>query len=51
MKIQPSFWRLVATSLIGLAATVGLHAQEATGGKPRAFYISEFVVTDREGTH
>jgi uncharacterized protein (DUF1330 family) len=49
MKMKPNVWRLVATSFIALAATAGVHAQETPGGKPRAFYISEFVVSDREG--
>ena len=49
MKKKPIMRRLIATTVIGLATAAGLHAQEPPGGKPRAFYISEFVVTDREG--
>jgi uncharacterized protein (DUF1330 family) len=49
MKIKPGMRHLVATIVIGLAAATSLHAQEAPAGKPRAFYISEFVVTDRDG--
>jgi uncharacterized protein (DUF1330 family) len=49
MKKKPIMRRLIATTVIGLATAAGLHAQESPGGKPRAFYISEFVVTDREG--
>ena len=48
MKMKPRMRQLVATTLIGLAATAP-HAQEALAGKARAFYISEFLVTDREG--
>jgi uncharacterized protein (DUF1330 family) len=49
MKKKPSIRRLIATTVIGLTTAAGLHAQDAPGDKPRAFYISEFVVTDREG--
>jgi len=49
MKMKPGMRHLFATTVIGLAAASGPHAQEAPAGKARAFYISEFVVTDREG--
>jgi uncharacterized protein (DUF1330 family) len=49
MKIKPGMRRWISATVIGMLATAGLHAQEAPAGKPRAFYISEFVVTDREG--
>lgn len=48
MKMKPGMRRWFATALIGLSATTALHAA-APPGTPRAFYISEFVVTDREG--
>jgi uncharacterized protein (DUF1330 family) len=42
--------QLLAPALAaGLLALNGAHAQEAPAAQPRAFYISEFVVTDREG--
>jgi len=49
MKIKPGMRRWLSATMIGMFATVGLHAQEAATAKPRAFYISEFVVTDRAG--
>ncbi|MDB5791108.1 MAG: hypothetical protein JWQ80_1132 [Massilia sp.] len=49
MKIKPGMRRWISATMIGMIATASLHAQEAPAGKPRAFYISESVVTDREG--
>jgi len=49
MKITSGIRRSISATLIGMLATAGAHAQETAAGKPRAFYISEFVVTDREG--
>lgn len=48
MKMKPGMRRVIATALIGLGAATALHAA-APAGTPRAFYVSEFVVTDREG--
>lgn len=49
MKIPPRMRRSIGPAAIGLALSTVLHAQEIPPGTPRAFYISEFVVTDREG--
>jgi uncharacterized protein (DUF1330 family) len=49
MKIKFPLHRWISATVIGMVATAGLHAQEAPAGKARAFYISEFVVIDREG--
>ncbi|WP_207221186.1 DUF1330 domain-containing protein [Pseudoduganella lutea] len=49
MKIKPGMRRWLPAIMMGMFATAGLHAQEAPAARPRAFYISEFVVTDREG--
>ncbi|QBI05093.1 DUF1330 domain-containing protein [Pseudoduganella albidiflava] len=39
----------LVAAMIAMFATAVVHAQEAPAARPRAFYISEFVVTDREG--
>jgi uncharacterized protein (DUF1330 family) len=49
MNIKSCVRSLIATVALGAIAVPALHAQEAAASKPRAFYISEFVVTDREG--
>lgn len=49
MKIKSGIRRYTSATVIGMLAAAGVHAQEPAAGKPRAFYISEFVVTDREG--
>lgn len=49
MKIKPGIRHRFLATMIGMSAAAGLHAQEAPAARPRAFYISEFVVTDREG--
>jgi uncharacterized protein (DUF1330 family) len=41
--------RLVAAAVIGLIGAAAVQAQGTPANKPRAFYISEFVVKDREG--
>jgi uncharacterized protein (DUF1330 family) len=49
MKITPGVGRWLSAIIISMSATTGIRAAEAPAGKTRAFYISEFVVTDREG--
>jgi len=49
MKIKPDIRHWLLATMIGSFAAAGLHAQEAPVTRPRAFYISEFVVTNREG--
>jgi uncharacterized protein (DUF1330 family) len=49
MKIRSVVRAFIAAAALGALAAKGLHAQEVQKAAPRAFYISEFVVTDREG--
>lgn len=49
MKIKRGMRRWISAAMIGVFATAGLQAHEAPAAKLRAFYMSEFVVTDREG--
>jgi uncharacterized protein (DUF1330 family) len=49
MNITSALRRCIAAAAISLVVVTGLHAQDAPVRKPRAFYVSEFVVTDREG--
>lgn len=49
MMLKPGMWRLIATAAISMAAATGVQAQGTSTSTPRAFYVSEFVVTDREG--
>lgn len=41
--------RSLVAAVSGMLATTTPYAQEAPSATPRAFYISEFIVTDREG--
>jgi uncharacterized protein (DUF1330 family) len=41
--------RLAVGVLISMGASTTVYAQEQINAKPHAFYIAEFVVTDREG--
>lgn len=49
MKIKSGIRRVIVTAVVGVIAAASLHAQETSSSKPHSLYISEFVVTDREG--
>ena len=49
MKNLSCLRRVTAGVLVSMIVLTGAHAQEKIVAKPHAFYIAEFVVTDREG--
>jgi uncharacterized protein (DUF1330 family) len=49
MKPLSCLRRLAVGVLISIGASTTVYAQEQINAKPHAFYIAEFVVTDREG--
>jgi uncharacterized protein (DUF1330 family) len=49
MKPLSCLCRVTAGLLISLGANSTVYAQQQIDAKPHAFYIAEFVVTDREG--
>jgi hypothetical protein len=49
MKLLSCLRHLAVGVLISMGASSTVYAQEQINAKPRAFYIAEFVVTDREG--
>jgi uncharacterized protein (DUF1330 family) len=49
MKIKSTLLALLAGLSIGAISASAAHSQERAAASPRAFYISEFEVTDSEG--
>jgi uncharacterized protein (DUF1330 family) len=49
MKLLSCLRHLAVGVLISIGANSSVYAQEQITAKPHAFYIAEFVVTDREG--